>query len=68
MQVYWLPGTRSRATLEKALRPVYSHFSGLIDVFVDELVLSGLGFKTMPEATGRPGYHPALMLKLFIYG
>ena len=40
----------------------------VIDVFVDELDLSGLGFKTMPEATGRPGYHPALMLKLYIYG
>ena len=40
----------------------------IIDVFVDELDLSGLGFKIMPEATGRPGYHPALMLKLFIYG
>ena len=40
----------------------------VIDVFVDELDLSGLGFKTLPEATGRPGYHPALMLKLYIYG
>ena len=40
----------------------------VIDVFVDELNLSGLGFQTMPEATGRPGYHPGLMLKLFIYG
>jgi transposase len=40
----------------------------VIDVFVDELDLSGLGFKTVPEATGRPGYNPALMLKLFIYG
>jgi transposase len=40
----------------------------VIDVFVDELDLSGLGFKTTPEVTGRPGYHPALMLKLFIYG
>ena len=40
----------------------------VIDVFVDELDLSGLGFKTVPEATGRPGYHPALMLKLYIYG
>ena len=27
----------------------------VIDVFVDELDLSGRGFKTMPEATGRPG-------------
>ena len=40
----------------------------VIDVFVDELDLSGLGFKTIPEATGRPAYHPAMMLKLYIYG
>ena len=40
----------------------------VIDVFVDDLDLSALGFKTTPEATGRPGYHPATLLKLFIYG
>lgn len=40
----------------------------VIDVFVDELDLSGLVFKTLPEATGRPAYHPAMMLKLYIYG
>jgi transposase len=40
----------------------------VIDVFVDELDLSGLRFKTMPESTGRTGYRPSLMLKLFIYG
>jgi len=40
----------------------------VIDVFVDELDLSGLGFKTQPAATGRPGYHPATLLKLYIYG
>ena len=40
----------------------------VIDVFVGGLDLSGLGFKTMPEATGRPPYHPAVMLKLYIYG
>ena len=40
----------------------------VIDVFVDELDLSGLGFKIVPEATGRPGYNPAIMLKLYIYG
>jgi transposase len=40
----------------------------VIDVFVDELDLSGLGFKTEPEATGRPAYHPATLLKLYIYG
>jgi transposase len=40
----------------------------VIDVFVDELELSGLGFRTAPNETGRPGYHPATMLKLYIYG
>jgi transposase len=40
----------------------------VIDVFVDELDVMSLGFKTLPADTGRPGYHPALMLKLFIYG
>ncbi len=40
----------------------------VIDVFVDDLDLSGLGFNTVAEATGRPGYHPATLLKLFIYG
>ena len=40
----------------------------VIDVFVDDLDLSGLGFKTAPEVTGRPGYHPSTLLKLFIYG
>ena len=40
----------------------------VVDVFVDELDLSVLGFKTVAEATGRPGYHPATLLKLFIYG
>jgi transposase len=40
----------------------------VIDVFVDGLDLSGLGFKTQAADTGRPAYHPGLMLKLFIYG
>lgn len=40
----------------------------VIDVFVDDLDLTGLGFKTISEATGRPGYHPATLLKLYIYG
>ena len=40
----------------------------VIDVFVDELDLSGLGFKTIPEVTGGPAYHPAMMLKLYLYG
>ena len=41
----------------------------VIDVFVDELDLQALGFgRATPEATGRPGYHPAMLLKLYIYG
>ena len=40
----------------------------VIDVFIDHLDLSSLGFKTEPAQTGRPGYHPDVMLKLFIYG
>jgi transposase len=41
----------------------------VIDVFVDELDLGGLGFeRVQPEATGRPAYHPSVLLKLYIYG
>ena len=40
----------------------------VIDVFVDEVDLLSLGFKTVSADTGRPGYHPGTMLKLFIYG
>ena len=41
----------------------------VIDAFVDKLDLSKLGFDGVaPEATGRPSYHPAVLLKLYIYG
>lgn len=40
----------------------------VIDVFVDRLDISGLGFKSDPADTGRPGYNPRVMLKIFIYG
>jgi transposase len=41
----------------------------VIDLFVDELDLAALGFEgTTAAATGRPGYHPALLLKIYIYG
>ena len=41
----------------------------VIDVFVDELDLRGLGFeRAAAQVTGRPGYHPAVLLKLYIYG
>ena len=35
-----------------------------IDSFVEMLDLASLGFTVEPEATGRPGYHPALMLRM----
>ena len=40
----------------------------VIDAFIDSLILPDLGFKTVPSDTGRPGYHPSTMLKLFVYG
>ena len=40
-----------------------------VDVFVDELDLAELGFEGVaPEVTGRPSYHPSVLLKLYIYG
>jgi len=39
-----------------------------VDAFVDRLDLIKLGFKGMiPKAIGRPGYHPAVLLKLYIH-
>ncbi len=40
----------------------------VIDVFVDEMDLLKMGFKIIPADTGRPSYHPATMLKIYIYG
>ncbi len=41
----------------------------VIDVFVDELDLGQLGFIGVePHATGRPAYHPATLLKIYVYG
>lgn len=40
-----------------------------VDVFVDALDLCGLGFSGVhAQATGRPSYHPSVLLKLYIYG
>ena len=39
----------------------------VVDMFVDELDLAALGFEDA-AATGRPGYHPATLLKLYVYG
>src|SRR5579863_1561356 len=41
----------------------------VVDVFIDELDLEALGFSGVaPEETGRPGYHPASLLKIYLYG
>ena len=41
----------------------------VVDVFVDELDLASLGFERVdPASTGRPAYHPATLLKIYIYG
>jgi transposase len=41
----------------------------VVEVFVDGLELGALGFVGVdPAATGRPAYHPAVLLKLYIYG
>ena len=40
-----------------------------IDAFVDSLALAGAGFeRAEPKETGRPGYDPSDLLKLYIYG
>ena len=41
----------------------------VVDVFVDELDLGALGFAGVtPKATGRPAYHPGVLLKIYVYG
>ena len=41
----------------------------VIDAFVDELDMKALGFEgAIPAETGRPAYHPATLLKIYVYG
>src|SRR6201987_4781677 len=41
----------------------------VIDVFVEKLDLGALDFGGVdPKATGRPSYHPSVLLKLYVYG
>ena len=41
----------------------------VVDAFVDELDLQELGFEgAEPAETGRPSYHPSVLLKIYIYG
>ncbi|SED07956.1 transposase [Burkholderia sp. WP9] len=41
----------------------------IVDAFVEELELASLGFEGItPASTGRPSYHPGVLLKIYIYG
>lgn len=41
----------------------------VVEAFIDELDLAALGFAgIVPEMTGRPSYHPATLLKIYLYG
>src|SRR3546814_1040849 len=41
----------------------------VIDAFIDALDLVDLGFEgAVPATTGRPGYRPAVLLKIYVYG
>ncbi len=41
----------------------------VVDAFVDQLDLAAAGFEGMvPALTGRPAYHPSVLLKVYIYG
>jgi transposase len=63
---------RTQGTLLPALLDDYISDTNpvrVVDVFVDELDLGELGFAGVdPASTGRPAYHPAILLKLYIYG
>jgi transposase len=41
----------------------------VVEVFVEQLDLASLGFEGVdPAATGRPSYHPSVLLRIYIYG
>jgi len=45
------------------------HVCRVMDAFVEELLMSGLGFERAQAAeTGQPGYDPRDLLKLYLYG
>jgi transposase len=69
----FIEGTdRFQASLLPACVDDYIATDGLVrvvDAFVDSLDLVDLGFtRAIAAATGRPGYHPADMLRLYIWG
>ena len=64
--------SRTQSTLLPAMLDDYIADTNpvrVVDVFVDELALGSMGFAGVdPAVTGRPAYHPAVLLKLYIYG
>ncbi len=52
--------------LEQSISP--ENIVRIIDLFVESLLLKDLGFKTEFIENGRPAYHPADLLKLYLYG
>ena len=41
----------------------------VVEAFIDAIDLERLGFAgIVPQATGRPAYHPSVMLKIYVYG
>ena len=72
MKQYMVGQDRSQSTLFPEVLDDYIAEDNpvrVVDVFVDELDLKDLAFDgAEPEATGRPAYHPATMLKIYIYG
>ena len=62
---------RSQTTLPERLDDYIGQDNPVrvVDAFVDALDLAELEFARMkPAVTGRPGYHPAVLLKLYLYG
>jgi len=60
-------GTLFPACLEELIPE--DHICRVIDAFVDRLDMTGLGFERAEAAeTGRPGYDPRDLLKLYLYG
>src|SRR5437870_6807898 len=60
-------GTLFPVTLDELIPQ--DHVCRVIDVFVDRLDMAGLGFeRAEPGETGRSGYDPRDLLKLYLYG
>src|SRR5438034_11720520 len=60
-------GTLFPVTLDELIPE--DHVCRVIDAFVDRLDMAGLGFERAEAAeTGRPGYDPRDLLKLYLYG